>query len=344
MMQAIRIIDALGAYGITYVQNLDAPFSKALGKAEIIDTVHFPRITLYNRTGDCSDTTALLSSLLESVGIRTAALTTPGHIFLAFDTDEPAENAPYLRGGGLEVITKNGKVWIPIEATILSQGFMAAWTSAADLVKKYAATGPFEFIPISEMRDSFPALPLPTGSLTVAEPASSRVDAAYSASLSGLTDTLYTARLSSMNATLATLSGRQAVKVRVQQGILHALFGKFSEAEAAFRRAITDDPTLVSPYVNLANVRLLSNDDDGALAAVKQGLARNADSALLNLMAARIFSNRGDAANSAVFFAKVQKVAPDMAARFADLAPAAGGKQQRAASAGQSPVVIWGDQ
>ena len=101
---------------------------------------------------------------------------------------------------------------------------------------------------------------------------------------------------------------------------------------------------LVSPYVNLANVRLLSNDDDGALTAVKQGLARNADSALLNLMAARIFSNKGDAANSAVYFAKVQKTAPEMAARFADLAPAAGGKQQRAASAGQSPVVIWGDQ
>jgi tetratricopeptide (TPR) repeat protein len=145
-----------------------------------------------------------------------------------------------------------------------------------------------------------------------------------------------------MNATLATLSGRPAVKVRVQQGILHALFGRLSEAETAFRKAIVDDPTLVSPYVNLANVRLLSNDVDGALLAVKQGLARNTDSALLNLLAARIFSNRGDAANSAVFFAKVQKSAPDMAARFADLAPAAGDKPQRAADAGQAPIVIWG--
>jgi tetratricopeptide (TPR) repeat protein len=343
MMQAIRICDTLGAYGITYVQNLDAPFSKALGKAEIIDTVHFPRITLYNRTGDCSDTTALLCSLLESVGIRTAAITTPGHIFAAFDTDEPAENAPYLRSGGLDVITKNGKVWIPVETTILSQGFMAAWASASDLVKKYSTGGPFEFIPVSDMRDSFPALPLPAGSLTVAEPAAPRVDAAYAASLAGLAETLYTARLSSMNATLATLSGRPAVKVRVQQGILHALFGRLKEAEAAFRKAITDDPTLVSPYVNLANVRLLSNDADGALVVVKQGLARNTDSALLNLLAARIFSNKGDASNSAVFFAKVQKSAPEMAARFADLAPAAGGATpQRAADKGQAPVVIWG--
>jgi tetratricopeptide (TPR) repeat protein len=342
MLQAIRICDSLGAYGITYIQNQDAPFSKALGKAEIIDTVHFPRITLYNRTGDCSDTTALLCSLLESVGIRSAAITTPGHIFAAFDTDEPAENAPYLRAAGLEVIVKNGRVWIPVETTILSQGFMAAWASASELVKKYTAAGPFEFIPVSEMRDSFPALPLPAGSLTVAEPSALRVNAAYAASLAGLTSTLYTAKLSSMNAALAGLSGRAAMKVRVQQGILHALFGKLKEAETAFRKAIADDPTLVSPYVNLANVRILSNDDDGALAAVKQGLAKNADSTLLNLMAARIFSSKGDVANSAVYFAKVQKAAPDMAARFEYLAPTAGGKQQRAANSAEAPVVIWG--
>ena len=129
----------------------------------------------------------------------------------------------------------------------------------------------------------------------------------------------------------------------VVRDIFQVKFGKMKEAEAAFRKAIADDPTLVSPYVNLANVRLLSSDDDGALAAVKQGLSRNADSALLNLLAARIYSRKGDAANTAVFFAKVQKSAPDMAAQFADLAPAAGSaRPQRAADEGQAPVVIWG--
>ena len=342
MMQAIRICDALGAYGITYTQNLDSPFSKALGKAEIIDTVHFPRITLYNRTGDCSDTTALLCSLLEAVGIRTAAITTPGHIFAAFDSDEPAENAPFLRGNGLEVITRNGKSWIPVETTILSQGFMAAWGSASGLVQKYSSTGPFEFIPVAEMRDTYPALSLPPGSLTVAEPAAARVDAAFSATLTKYRGPLHRAACRHGVRACHALSGRQAVKTRVQEGVLHAFFGRLPEAESAFRKAIGEDPTLVSPYVNLANVRLLSGDEDGALLAVKQGLARNADSALLNLLAARIYSDKGDTSNTSVFFAKVQKSAPDLAARFADLAPAGGGKSQRAAQYGQAPVVIWG--
>jgi hypothetical protein len=321
-----------------------------MGKAEIVDTVRFPRTTLHNRTGDCDDTTALLGSLLESAGIPTAILTTPGHIFLAFDSGEPTENAPYLTAAALDVIAHGGSVWVPVETTLLSQGFMAAWASGSDLVKKYSGTGSFEFIPVAEMRDTYPALPLPADSLPVAEPAQSSVDRASTATLAAFTATLYTARLKEMDASLSGLSGRQAVRVRVQEGILHALFGTLQDAETAFRKAIADDPGMVSPYVNLANVRLLANDGKGALQTVKQGLARNADSALLNLLAARIYSDRGDAASTAVYYARVKKESPELAARFADLAAAdaarlasspAAADSQRAAQAGETPVVVW---
>jgi len=342
-LQAVRIIDALGSYGITYVQNLDAPFSRALGKAEIIDTVHFPRVTLYNRTGDCSDTTALLCSLLESVGIRTAAITTPGHIFMAFNSEEPAENAPLFRTDALEPIVRAGTVWIPVETTVLSQGFVEAWASASTLVRRYSAAGPYEFIPVADMRDSYPALPLPPGSFTVAEPPAARVELAFHASMDQVTEQLYTTRVKSLETSLASLSGRAAVKVRVQEGILHAMFGRLPQAEATFRQAITDDPALVSPYVNLANVRLLSSDTEGALQVVKQGLARSPESALLNLLAARVYSGRGDAANAAVYLAKVRQSSPELASRFADLAPRSGSTSQRAADQGAPALTIWGD-
>ncbi len=341
LFQAMRICDALGVYGIAYVQDPDSPFSRALGRAEIVDTVRFPRVTLSNRTGDCDDTTALLSSLLESAGIHTAVLTTPGHVFLAFDTGEPVENAQYLANASLQVISRNAAAWIPVETTVLSQGFMAAWESASALVKKYAATGPFELIPLSSMRDVYPALPLPPSSLAIAEPAQAGVERASAASLKRFVAALYTERLKDLDARLAGLSGKAAVMVRVQQGIVHALFGKLAEAEASFRRAIADEPSLISPYVNLANIRLLSRDGDGALLAVKQGLARNGDSALLNLLAARIYADKGDAAMTARYYARVQKSAPDLAARFADLLPV-DGRPQRAAGSGQAPTVIWG--
>ncbi len=65
LLRAIRIIDALGACGISYVEDPDSPITKALGSSTTVDTVRFPRTTLANRTGDCDDTTVLLATLLE---------------------------------------------------------------------------------------------------------------------------------------------------------------------------------------------------------------------------------------------------------------------------------------
>jgi tetratricopeptide (TPR) repeat protein len=350
IFQAMRIFDALGAYGIVYVEDPDSPFSKALGKAEVVDTVRFPRTTLSNRTGDCDDTTALVCSLFESAGIRTAVLTTPGHIFMAFDSGEPVENLRYLSSPELAAIPNGGSTWIPLETTVVTHGFMAAWASASELLKKNAAAGPLEFIPLAAMRDAYPALPLPPSAISLAEPSAARVDNAFAASSAGFVSALYTARIRELDAAVAGLSGKQAVAIRVQEGVLHALFGRLAEAETSFRRAIADDPNLVSPYVNLANVHLISKDPDGALAVVKQGLGRNGSSALLNLLAARIYAEKGDSALVAAYYAKVKSAAPDLAARFPDLASTAGARAAqasggsgagRASQAGESPTMIW---
>ena len=88
LFRGIRVCDALGSYGITYIEDPDSPISGVLGRAAVVDTVRFPRTTLLIRSGDCDDTSALLGSLLESVGVGTAIMTSPGHVFLAFDTGE----------------------------------------------------------------------------------------------------------------------------------------------------------------------------------------------------------------------------------------------------------------
>ena len=339
VFQAMHICDALGAYGMSYIPNPETPISKVLGNSEVIDTVHFPRVTLANRGGDCSDTTALLASLLESVGIRTAVLTTPGHIFLAFDTGEPAENAPLFTTKSLQTIVQ-GTVWVPVETTVLKEGFMAAWAAASDLVGKYRESGPFEFLPLAQMRETWPPLPLPPSSLTVIDPSPASVQKAFSTSLAGFSTALYSSRISEMTAQLAGLSGRQANLLRIRLGILHGMFGNMKEAEAAFRAAMTSDPTLVSPYVNTANIRLLAGDKDGALAMVSKGLSVNPKSALLNLLASRIYSARGDAVHAADYLARVRSLSPDLAARYAESSPTG----KRAASQGEAPIVIWGNE
>ena len=131
MVRAAKLCDAVGTYGIEYIEDPDSPFSQILGKSQIIDTVRFPRTTLHIRSGDCDDSTALLGSLLESAGISTAIMTSPGHVFLAFDTGEPAENEWLFMAEGYKVLTGNGSIWIPIETTTLSSGFLKSWKNAS---------------------------------------------------------------------------------------------------------------------------------------------------------------------------------------------------------------------
>jgi hypothetical protein len=343
LFQAMRLCDALAAHGITYVEDPASPVSRALGKPEVIDTVQPPRVTLLNRAGDCDDTTALLASLLEAIGVRTAILTTPGHILLAFDTGEPAESARYLSDPKLLVMGRAGSAWIPVETTTpLQQGFLSAWAAGSQLVRTYQANGPFEFIPLAEARALYPALPLPPSTIAVAEPARSAVDGLYAASLAGFTASLYTARLASLETRLKGLSGTQAARLRVQQGILQAMFGRLAEAGLAFETARKEDPGQVAPYVNLANVLLAEKKADEALAVIRDGLERSPGSMLLNLAAARCWAVKGDRRRAAELLAKVRASDPALADRYALLLGIGQGPPRAADEGDRPPALLWG--
>ena len=116
------------------------------------------------------------------------------------------------------------------------------------------------------------------------------------------------------------------------------------------KNAISTDPSLTSQYVNLANLKLIQNDGETALQVVKQGLAVNADSALLNILAARIYAGRGDSAMAAASFVRARKASPELAARYPELAGLTGsqtasttaqGGAQRAGQAGTAPSLPW---
>lgn len=86
LQSAIELFDALGAYGLAYVPDPKTPFTKFSEQKDAVDYIQYPRETLRFKTGDCDNMVALYSSLLENVGISTALVTIPGHIFMMFDT------------------------------------------------------------------------------------------------------------------------------------------------------------------------------------------------------------------------------------------------------------------
>ena len=89
---ATGIFEALNQYGINYVVDPSSAFEDNVGTTAI-DFLQFPYQTLMYKGGDCDDLSILFCSLFEAVGIRTAFITIPGHIYMAFDSGMTKELA-----------------------------------------------------------------------------------------------------------------------------------------------------------------------------------------------------------------------------------------------------------
>lgn len=120
---AAAIYGALKAFGINYVIDPASAYSDNTGTASI-DFLQFPYQTLMYHGGDCDDLTILNCSLLESLGVHTAFITIPGHIFMAFDAGVSVSNAGKVNSG--RTIIYGGKVWIPIEVTVSQDSYSLA--------------------------------------------------------------------------------------------------------------------------------------------------------------------------------------------------------------------------
>lgn len=337
LFRAARISDAVGAGGIEYVEDPYSGITTVLGNPTIIDTVRFPRTTLRVGYGDCDDTTALLSSLYEAVGIATAVMTSPGHVFLAFDTGEPEANRWLFETDTTAAIGYGGTVWLPYETTTLAQGFLASWREGSRLYRRYAQAGGIEFIPIAGTRDRYPALPLDPPSFTITPPPQQLVAPLYEKSLADLRATLYTGNIARLEAEMRDQSARRRVRTLNQIGILHGRFNEREAARHAFERAARLDPQAVASYLNLANLALLAQQFDEALAWVDEAARRRPPGILATLIRAQAEYMRGNAAEAAVQMTLLHDQAPDLAAQYPHLS---GGNGANRASDAQSRTVL----
>jgi len=131
-VKARLLIDTF-AGGLTYVAD----------PKQTADHVQYPAETLSLRSGDCDDMTVCFASLLTSIGISVAFVDVlppgrpeGGHIYLLFDTGvEPRFGSSVAENSKRYVVrsTREGKetVWIPLETTVIADGFREAWDRGA---------------------------------------------------------------------------------------------------------------------------------------------------------------------------------------------------------------------
>ncbi|MBP5751246.1 MAG: hypothetical protein J6W60_00095, partial [Treponema sp.] len=118
---AMGIFETLDQFGINYVIDPASAYSDNVGSASI-DFLQFPYQTLAYRGGDCDDLSILTCSLFEAVGIKTAFITIPGHIFMAFDSGLTMNEAAQSLMNTSNLMNHNGEAWVPLEITLTDEG------------------------------------------------------------------------------------------------------------------------------------------------------------------------------------------------------------------------------
>ncbi len=130
---AMLLFNAL--HGISYARDPNIPQGSGT-----IDEIKYPHEMLESLMGqrsgdddkstfgDCDDSTALYCSLLESAGIKTALIQLPSHVLMAFNLDNiSVKQAQEMGLPNDYYVTVNGQAWIPIETTLINEGFATAW-------------------------------------------------------------------------------------------------------------------------------------------------------------------------------------------------------------------------
>ncbi|MDA0986647.1 MAG: hypothetical protein O3A55_03490 [Bacteroidetes bacterium] len=152
LINAMAIWDAIRAFQINYVVD---PWRVAEG--DVLDDIQFPRETLANKAGDCDDSSVLLASCLENIGIRTFLIGTSDHVFIMFDTGVNAKNASRISLNEKEYVVKDNTVWIPLETTIIGKPFTQAWSMGAEGYHKTVdSQGKLDLIDVRKAWEQFP--------------------------------------------------------------------------------------------------------------------------------------------------------------------------------------------
>jgi hypothetical protein len=339
---AMALFEALKAHGVGYVADPTTPYVENSKDKSNIDLLRFPVETLVARVGDCDDLSILYAALLESSGIQTAFLTTPGHIFVAFNLgmDHKTAQATFATPEDL-LLREDGTTWLPVEVTRVRDGFLRAWKAGGQEWRAAGAAGNTEFVPLLAAWQKFPAVD--TGRVlqgSTANPDPTRVFQAYSLALTQFYKGDFEPRINEVQAALKKTPND--AKLLNKLGVLYARFGMNKEARSQFEQIVkTGKDPFPAVLINLGNLAYLEGKFQDAFDFYFKALDKLPESPVALLGLARSAYELGKNAEVKDAYDKLSQAAPGIAQEYAYLGAVAGGTARAAAA--EQEVSVWDD-
>jgi hypothetical protein len=336
LQYAMGLFEAERLYGLNYVLVPANDYSVKHGIKDYIDSVQFPHQTLTNRGGDCSDLAILFASLMQSVGVEAAFITIPGHIYAAFDTGLTETQARQTFSDPGLLIFEGGKVWIPVEITMVKDGFIKAWRVGAKEWADNSAAGTAAFYSIPDCWAKYPSTSFPDVNPRFVLPDSNEMASAFD----GTVDRYVMREIDPQVRLVEAREADQPEAVRDNElGILFAQYGLLPQSWSHLAQSAKAG--LQNAWTNLGNVAFLQRNYRLALTYYQYAVSQNPtdDDALLGV--ARSQYELDDYLDSDQTYAQLKTRNASLAGQFAYLGSIYGGPGRAWSLADRFATTSW---
>ena len=335
---SLGIFQALGLRGLRYAVSPKGSYAEFSGNKYTVDTLQFPRQTLDYKAGDCSDLSILYAALLESVDIATAFITVPGHIYLAFLPGVKPADAGYYFSNTNDLIERDGNDWVPVEITMLKDGFLKAWKEGAREWRENIETR--GFYPIRESWKTYEPVWVPGDEGSVSDIPGADFSQQYRAEVTTFVHDEVAAREGAINDEIIRTKSSPAALNKL--GGLYARFGLLENAQVQFAKA-AETGTYAPALVNMGNLLLLRKDMQNASLWFERAHKADPQDALALIGLARIEYEKENYGSAKSYFTQALQLKPELADKYGFLGQKAD-ESTRATAAEARQVVQWDEE
>jgi DNA-binding beta-propeller fold protein YncE len=318
IVYARSIYDALGVLGLAYIVDPSSPFQQFSENTSAVDYLQYPRDTLARKSGDCDDLSILFAAALENIGIGTAFVDVPGHVFILFDTGAPEKNRATLGFPDELLVSYQGSMWVPVEMTIVGTPFTRAWQKGAEEYRDWSAKKKAEIISTQKAWDRFKPVTLANGDAKIGRVKREEIEDRYKGELEALS----MQRLDHLSVEYrdALKKDPKNVEALTQLGILYGENGSYAEALEQFQKVLAVDKQNAVALNNVGNINYYQERLDDARTAYEASLASAPGDAGAMSNLARVLLRQGKKEEAKKLFQDAAAIDPRVVRIYGDLA------------------------
>jgi len=317
ILTAMALYEAISLFGMSYVIDPTTPYAEFSENKQAVDFLQFPRQTLDYRAGDCDDLSILYNALLESIGIETSFITIPGHILMAFSLDIRPEKARKSFSKPDDLIFREEKAWLPVEVTMLGNGFLKAWQTGARQWREAVSKKKEGFYPMHSAWKIYEPVGLPGTGGPVELPGSDQLVSVYLAELIKYIDREIYPKVASIREQMQKTG--ETAKLINKLGVIYARYGLTDKAEKEFSRALAKNNDYVPALINLGNVYYLNDDVETALKYYDSAAKKQPDNPKVLLCVARANHELENYGSARRMYNRLRALNPELANQYAYL-------------------------